>query len=81
MGPTAQDDDGDKRRRLDQVAVVQVYSLTLPGLDVRSDWRLVHDRLLDEFLAIDDVLPTTTTATILIVYEGPAPRRLARLDR
>jgi hypothetical protein len=51
---------------------MRLYSLTLPGLDVRSDWRLVHDRLLDDFPAIDDVLPTTTTATILIVYEGSA---------
>jgi hypothetical protein len=39
---------------------VKLYSLTLPGLDVRSDWRVVHDRLLDDFPAVDDVLPTTT---------------------
>jgi hypothetical protein len=51
---------------------VNLYSLTLPGLDVRSDWRAVQDRLLDDFPAIDDVLPTTTTATILIVHEGSA---------
>ena len=51
---------------------MKLYSLTLPGLDVRSDWRMVHDRLLDDFPAIDDVLATTTTATILIVYEGSA---------
>jgi hypothetical protein len=51
---------------------VNLYSLTLPGLDVRADWRAVQDRLLDDFPAIDDVLPTTTTATILIVYEGSA---------
>ena len=56
----------------DQLPVVKLYSLTLPGLDVRSDWRAVHDRLLDDFPAIDDVLPTTTMATILIVYEGAA---------
>ena len=49
---------------------MKLYSLTLPGLHVRSDWRAVHDRLLDDFPEIDDVLPTTTTATILIVYEG-----------
>ena len=46
---------------------MNLYSLSLPGLDVRSDWRAVQDRLLDDFPAIDDVLPTTTTATILIV--------------
>ena len=51
---------------------MKLYSLTLPGLDVRSDWRAVHDRLLDDFPAIEDVLPTTTAATILIVYEGSA---------
>ena len=51
---------------------MKLYSLTLPGLDVRSDWRAVHDRLLDDFPAIEDVLPTTTAATILIVYEGTA---------
>ena len=51
---------------------MKLYSLTLPGLDVRSDWRVVHDRLLDDFPAIDDVLATTTTATLLIVYEGSA---------
>ena len=49
-----------------------LYWLTLPGLDVRSDWRVVYDRLLDDFPAIDDVLPTTTTATILVVYEDSA---------
>ena len=51
---------------------MKLYSLTLPGPDVRSDWRVVHDRLLDDFPAIDDVLATTITATILIVYEGAA---------
>ena len=51
---------------------MKLYSLTLPGLDVRSDWRAVHDRLLDDFAAIDDVLPTTMVATVLIAYRGPA---------
>jgi hypothetical protein len=55
---------------------VKLYSLTLPGLDVRRDWRPVHDRLLDDFPAIDDVLPTTIPATVVIVYRGSA-----RLDR
>jgi hypothetical protein len=50
---------------------VKLYSLTLPGLDVRVDWRTVHDRLLDDFPAIDDVLPTTMVATVLIAYRGP----------
>lgn len=51
---------------------MNLYSLTLPGLDVRSDWRVVHDRLLDDFPAIDDVLATTMVATVLIAYQGPA---------
>jgi hypothetical protein len=51
---------------------MKLYSVTLPGLDVRSDWRAVHDRLLDDFPAIDDVLPTTMAATVLIAYRGPA---------
>lgn len=53
-------------------SAVSLYSITLPGLEVRTDWRLVHDRLLDDFPAIDDVLPTTTAGTILIVYRGGA---------
>jgi hypothetical protein len=51
---------------------VKLYLLTLPGLDIRSDWRAVHDRLLDDFTGIDDVLPTTIPATFLIVYRGSA---------
>jgi hypothetical protein len=51
---------------------LKLYLLTLPGLDVRSDWRPVRDRLLDDFPAVDDVLPTTMVATLLIVYRGSA---------
>ena len=51
---------------------MRLYSIMVPGLEVRSDWRLVHDRLLDDFPAIDDVLPTTTAGTILVVYQGRA---------
>jgi hypothetical protein len=50
----------------------QLYQITVPGLEVSSDWRLIHDRLLDEFSEVTDVLPTTMKAAILIVYEGPA---------
>jgi len=49
---------------------MKLYWLTLPGLDMRSDWRVVHDRLLDDFPAVDDVLPTTMVATLLVVYRG-----------
>jgi hypothetical protein len=50
----------------------RLYMLTMPGLQVKSDWVAVHDRLLDEFPEVTDVLPTTITATLLIVYEGEA---------
>jgi hypothetical protein len=46
--------------------------ITLPGLEVAADWRLVHDRLLDEFPQVTDVLATTMRGTILIVHEAPA---------
>jgi hypothetical protein len=49
---------------------VKLYSLTLPGLDVGSDWRSARDRLLDDFPEIDDVLPTTMIATLVIIYRG-----------
>lgn len=51
---------------------MKLFSLTLPRLDVKSDWRAIHDRLLDDFAGIDDVLPTTMPATLLIVYRGAA---------
>ncbi len=50
----------------------RLYQITVPGLDVRADWRTVHDRLLDDFPGVDDVLATTIGATVLIVYEGPS---------
>jgi hypothetical protein len=46
--------------------------ISVPGLEVKSDWRSVHDRLLDEFTAITDVLATTIPETVLIVHEGCA---------
>ena len=27
----------------------RLYMITVPGLEVKSDWRTVHDRLLDDF--------------------------------
>jgi hypothetical protein len=50
----------------------RLYMITVPGLEVKSDWRIVHDRLLDDFPMVDDVLPTTTPETLLIVYRGRA---------
>jgi hypothetical protein len=52
--------------------VPRLFMLTVPGLRVASDWAAVHDRLLDDFPGITDVLATTMTATLLIVYEGDA---------
>jgi hypothetical protein len=49
-----------------------LYMITVPGLQVKSDWRVVHDRLLDDFPEVIDVLPTTTAETLLIVYRGRA---------
>ena len=48
----------------------QLYMITVPGLEVRSDWATVHDRLLDDFPHVTDVLATTMPATLLIVYRG-----------
>jgi hypothetical protein len=50
----------------------RLYQVTVPGLDVVSDWRVVHDRLLDQFAEVTDVLATTMKGTILLVYEGSA---------
>lgn len=50
----------------------QLYMLTVPGLEVKLDWSAVHDRLLDDFPNIADVLATTMTGTILIAYRGNA---------
>jgi hypothetical protein len=55
-----------------ELVVARLYMITVPGLDVKSDWRVVHDRLLDDFRKIDDVLPTTAAETLLIVYRGRA---------
>src|SRR5437588_8871493 len=44
----------------------KLCQITVLGLEVRTDWRLVHDRLLDEFPDVTDVLATTMPATILI---------------
>lgn len=50
----------------------RLFMLTVPGLKVPSDWAAVHDRLLDDFPGITNVLATTIIATLLIVYEGDA---------
>jgi hypothetical protein len=52
--------------------VQRLFMLTVPGLRVASDWAAVHDRLLDDFPGITDVLATTLTGTLLIVYQGDA---------
>jgi hypothetical protein len=52
--------------------MAKLFMVTVPALDVRSDWAPLHDRLLDDFPEITDVLATTIAETLLIVYEGPA---------
>jgi hypothetical protein len=52
--------------------------ITVPGLEVSSDWPLVHDRLLDEFPEVTDVLPTTMKETILVVHEHASPADASR---
>jgi hypothetical protein len=51
-------------------AVPRLYMITVPGLQVKLDWAAVHDRLLDDFPQLMDVLATTIPETLLIVYEG-----------
>jgi hypothetical protein len=58
----------------------KLYMVTVPGLRVTSDFSAVHDRLLDDFPGIVDVLPTTIKATLLIVYDG-RPNLGAWLER
>jgi hypothetical protein len=50
----------------------RLYMLTVPGLKVTTDWASVHDRLLDDFPDVIDVLATTMPATLLIAYAGEA---------
>jgi len=52
--------------------------ITVPGLNVSSDWGLVHDRLLDEFPDVTDVLATTMRETILVVSERAASDEASR---
>jgi hypothetical protein len=59
-------------KRASRAPTQRLYMITVPGLKVRSDWRIVHDRLLDDFPRVQDVLPTTTPETLLIVYRGRA---------
>lgn len=56
----------------------KLYLITIPGLEVASDWRLVHDRLLDEFPEVTDVLATTMKGTILVTYEHATPADASR---
>jgi hypothetical protein len=46
--------------------------LTVPSLEVATDWAPVHDRLVNDFPDIIGVLATTMPATLLIAYEGAA---------
>ena len=52
--------------------MARLCMITVPGLVVKHHWSRVHDRLLDEFPLVTDVLPTTKPGTLLIVYDGRA---------
>ncbi len=52
--------------------MARLLMLTVPGLEVKSDWSAAHDWLLDSYAQITDVLATTIAATLLIVHEGDA---------
>jgi hypothetical protein len=58
--------------------MTKLCMITVPGLRVSSDWRLVHDRLIDEFPEVADVLATTIKETILVVHEQAAPENAGR---
>jgi hypothetical protein len=50
----------------------KLFMLTVTGLDVKTDWREVRERILDEFADVLDVMATTLGGTILVVYREPA---------
>jgi hypothetical protein len=62
----------------DPAAMPKLCMITVPGLRVSSDWQTVHDRLLDEFPEVTDVLATTIKETILVVHEQAAPEDAGR---
>jgi hypothetical protein len=66
------------RRRKEPAAMARLCMITVPGLRVSSDWRLVHGRLLDEFPEVADVLATTIEETILVIHEPAAPENAGR---
>src|SRR5437660_664878 len=55
-------------------AMLRRCLITVPALRVSTDCRTVHDRLLDEFPQLTDVLTTTIKESILVVHEQAAPR-------
>src|SRR6201996_2194367 len=70
IGGESDDSSSGTVDRTSQV-MPDVCLITIPGLEV-SDWRVVHDRLLDEFPQVTDVLATTMKETILVVCEDAA---------
>jgi hypothetical protein len=66
------------RPRKAPAAMSKLCMITVPGLLVSSDWRLVHDRLLDEFSEVSDVLATTIEETILVIHEPATPENADR---
>ena len=72
---------GHRAQRLGGLAMPRLFMVTVPGLEVKVRLAPMHDRLLDEFPNVTDVLATTIPETVLIVYERPRRRRrVARGD-
>jgi hypothetical protein len=50
--------------------MAKLYEITIPGLSMRTDFPAVRHRLLADFPDVDEVLATTTPATVLVAYRG-----------
>jgi hypothetical protein len=50
----------------------RISRITLPALSIKRDFEPARRRLLADFPAVHDVLATTTPATLLVLYSGPA---------
>jgi len=45
--------------------------ITVPGLSMKQDFKAARQRLMNEFPAIEDVIATTASGTVLIVASDP----------
>jgi hypothetical protein len=47
------------------------YRITVPGLSVKRDFTAARQCLLADYPNVHEVIPTTTAATLLVLYSGP----------